>query len=263
MSTNSNVVVRVFEPLTEYVLPGFRHRDAIYAPDAEVVFAATRQIHDALEYVTTEVATLLPEEVRLCATLALSVPEGRGIAAFVPSVSDTIALDSATDLSDPGSVARCRKSAIELLKQNRRPKREYEFRDAERSDSETEKRIFEAIDVEDGVLIRGLYTLLKSQALVGCDLTLFMEEAFMNAQISREAALQLIREHLQATGRPNASFADAHDYIRRSFDLGEPLAKFFEDLHEKWVETKHPFSSVGEEWAPSIWADDVTTRTDA
>ena len=77
----------------------------------------------------------------------------------------------------------------------------------------------------------------------------------MNLQISREAALHLIREKLQYLGNNNPSFADAHDYVRQHFAFGEYLEEFFKKQHELWVTTKHAASSLGG-WAPSISADD-------
>jgi hypothetical protein len=103
--------------------------------------------------------------------------------------------------------------------------------------------------------MRGLYTLIKSQLLMRESDS--MEEAFMDLQVSREAALQIIREHLHFLGNTNPSYREAHDYIRSNFHLGEQFVEYLEEQHEKWVETKHPMSVYGAEWAPSLWADDV------
>lgn len=258
MFSTTGVVIRVFAPLTEYVAPGFFHRDAVYSADPAVVFAATRQREESMGDVCTEVATLAPEEVRLCATMTLSVPEGAGMVRFVPThICDKINLAGRADLRDPAVLAQCGDHALELLAAHKPTiVGPYRLKSADRSDPETELALYKAIDLQDGVLIRGLYTLIKGQGLMGSDLFIFMEEAFMNLQISREAALQLVRDHLRYLGNANPSYADAHDHVRKHFDYGDHLARFLEEQHELWVETKHPCSSVGAEWAPSISADD-------
>jgi hypothetical protein len=245
MPSSTRIMIRLFAPLTEYVVPSFYHRDAVYSADPEIVYTATRQSDDSIGDVYTEVATLVPEEVRLCAAIGLSVAEGRGMVGFVPTqVYDRIDLTVRTDLRDPAVRARCNDHALELLASQKVFSGPYRLRSATRSDPDIELALFKAIDLKDGVLIRGLYTLLKSQALMRSDLFLFMEEAFINLQISREAALLMIRQHLTYLGRTNASYKDAHDYIRTNFVLGEFLAGFFEEQYDPLGGNEAPIKLV-------------------
>jgi len=84
----------------------------------------------------------------------------------------------------------------------------------------------------------------------------FGEEAVMNIQISREASLEMIREHLLAEGQVNPSFRDAHAYLAKNFTSGQGLADYFEHEHNVWTATKHPNSAFGPIWLPPLLADD-------
>jgi len=255
-SEDNAVWVRLLRPGFEYPTHGFKHHDALYYPSEEVVFLVTKRKPPYGYNVFTEVAIWMPEEIRLLGTLALSIPEGGGRVTFAPwhsSVIPEIPIDS--DLSSDNIIASCLEFAIQLHASsedaNRSP---YILREVNRSDPDVEYNLFENIDLEWGLLLRGLYTLLKSQLLIHAN---FMEEAFVNLQISREAAFQIIREHLEYTGNPNPSQRDVYNYIRLNFQMGEPLVKDLEMQHDSWLETKHPLSPFGAGWASSLMADDV------
>ena len=257
-SEDNVVCVRLLRPGFKYPTHGFKHRDALYYPSEDAVFLVTkRQSSKYGDGVYTEVAIWNPDEIRLLSTLTLSVPEGGGIPVFAPwhvSVLRDIPLSS--DLSSDSIIESCLEAAISLRVENEQSNRnKYVLRTLNHSDPNVEKDLFENIDLRDGILMRGLYTLIKSQLLM--EAYDFMEEAFMNLQVSREAALQIIREHLHFLGNPEPSYKDAHDYIRSNFKLGEPLVEHFEMQHESWIATKHPMSVYGAPWAPSISADEI------
>ena len=255
-SVDNSVWVRLLKPGYEYPDHVFKHHDALYYPSEDAVFLVTKQQPSNLGAVFTEVAIWMPEEIRLLGTLALSIPEGGGRVTFSPwysSVIPEIRIDS--DLSSDNVIATCLEFAIQLYTSNRDANSSpYILREVNRSDSDVEYNLFENIHLEDGLLLRGLYTLLKSQLLIHAN---FMEEAFMNLQISREAAFQIIRGHLQYIGNPKPSQRDVYNYIRLNFQIGEPLVKDLEMQHDSWLETKHPLSPFGAEWASSLMADDV------
>lgn len=242
----------------EYPTGVFKHHDALYYPSKDAVFLVTkRQSSNYGDDVYTEIAIWEPDEIRLLGTLTLSIPEGGGWIAFAPwhyALLHHIPLNS--DFSSDSIIESCLETAITLRAKNEQSNRsEYILRTMSRSDPNMEKDLFEKIDLRDGKLMRGLYTLIKSPFLM---LTHdFMEEAFMNLQISREAALQIIRDCLRKLGNPDPSYRHAHDYIRSHFKMGEQLVEYLEEQHEKWVETKHPMSFYGAEWSPSLWAEDV------
>ncbi len=256
-SGHSAVCVRLLRPGFEYPARVFKHHDTLYYPSEDAVFLVTkRQSSNCGSDVFTEVAIWKPEEIRLLGTLTLSIPEGGGRVTFAPwyfSLIPEIPIDS--DLSSDNIIAACLEFAIQLYASNEYANRSpYILREVNRSDPDVEYNLFENIDLEDGLLLRGLYALLKSQLLIHAN---FMEEAFMNLQISREAAFQIIRQHLQYIGNPKPSQRDICNYIRLNFQMGEPLVKDLEMQHESWLETKHPLSPFGAGWTSSLMADDV------
>jgi len=257
-SVDNLVSIRLLRPRFAYPAGGFKHFDALYYASEGAVFIVTkRQPSDYGDNVYTELSIWMPDEIRLLGALTLSVPEGGGMVAFAPWHCSVLThIPFTADLSSDRSTELCLKAAVEIRAKNEQPtSNTYVLRMVNRSDPNIEKDLFENIDLRDGILMRGLYTLIKSQLLMREED--FMEEAFMNLQVSREAALQIIREHLHFSGNPNPSYRDAHDYIRSNFQMGEPLVEYLEEQHEKWIETKHPMSVYGAEWAPSLWADDV------
>lgn len=255
------VWVRLLKPGGEYPIDCFKHRDALYYPSEDVVFIATKE----LPYSVSEVAIWGRAEIRLLGTLALSIPEGGGRVTFTPWRCDYIPeLLVISDLSSDSVVHSCVEFAKQLLASNEESnKNPYILFNAQRSDKNIEYQLYENIDPEWGLLMRGIYTLLKSQTLIHADPYVCMEEAFMNLQISREAALQIIRDHLRSTGNPKATTRDVYNYIRSNFILGAPLVRDLELQSESWVETKHPMNPFAEDYAPWLMADDVFEPYDA
>jgi hypothetical protein len=196
---------------------------------------------------------LYPEEVRLLATLALAIPEGRGSLRFAPL--DRVALDwsHSRPLSSDDLIGVASAHAQDLAaKHGSAP---IELGAWEAASDEWQLRVFEAIDLSDELLIRGLHCLLKANRLAG-DREL-SAEGYMNVSISREAALELVRRRLQAQGHSSPSFRDAHEYVTNNFRLGDHLANQLSYQHDLWVETKHPNSSFGPVWMPQLMADDL------
>ena len=258
-SEDKVVCVRLLRPGFEYPNHGFRHRDALYYSSEDIVLLATKRQWPTShgETVYTEVAIWNLEEIRLLGTLTLAVPEGGGIPVFAPWHASPISdMPLSSDLSSHSIIESCLEAAISLRVENEQSNmNKYVLRTLNYSEPKIEKDVFENIDPTDGILTRGLYTLIKSQLLMNAfD---FMEEAFINLQVSREAALQIIREHLHFLGNPDPGYRDAHNYIRSNFQMGEPLVEYLESQHEKWIQTKHPVSVYGAEWAPFIEADDI------
>ena len=254
-SQPDKVWVRLLRPRSEYPVGCFKHRDALYYPSEDVVFIATKEP----PYGVSEVAIWGSAEIRLLGTLALSVPEGGGRITFIPWYCGYIpGLPVISDLSSDNVILSCVEFAKQLLASNEESNRNpYILFNAQRSDKNIEYQLYENIDPEWGLLMRGLYTLLKSQTLILTDPYVCMEEAFMNLQISREAALQIICDHLRSTGNPEATTRDVYNYIRSNFILGDPLVRDLELQKESWVETKHPMNPFVEDYAPWLRADDV------
>ena len=256
---DSIVCVRLLRPGFQYPERGFKHQDALYYVSEDASFIVTKyQSSNYDSPVITEVAIWLLEEIRLLSALTLSVPEGGGMPAFAPwHISEVPDIPLGADLSSDSIILSCLGIANGIItEQGLSTKVSYNISQVYRSDIDVETSLFENIDLKDDLLMRGLYTLLKSRYLINVDFCC-MEEAFINLQISFEAALQIIRGHLQYLGNPNPSYEEAYNYIRSNFKLGKPLIEHLDMQYESWVTTKHPLSKYGALWGPSIWVGDI------
>lgn len=198
-------------------------------------------------------AWISPAEVRLLAALALAIPEDRGIVSFCPSPPFTFPGDLSS-LNAAGALDGARWCA-EQLAHDTYGNAVVEFHDWDEGPPGVESALFEAIDLNNGLLVRSLYCFLKSMRLIHDD-DLY-EEAFMNIQIAREGALQLVQAKLRTLGYRNPSFEDAHSYLESGFILGAALVGYFREQHDLWIETRHPSSRFGELWTPPLQADDI------
>ena len=272
----SKINVHLLNPEFEYPENIFKHRDALYYPSKEVVFIATKPSSNPDDDdVYSEVAAWEPDEIRLLGTLTLSVPENGGWVGYfpwdfsftaIPTVPD---IPVTVDLSSDDAISSCLDCARGLLAKKREKSRSsYVLRSQQslpRSDAQTEKELFENIDPSNSLLIRGLYHLIKCPLLIKAyqDSPMFMEEAFINLQISTESAIQIIRERLRIEGNSHPSKKEAFEYINSHFTQNVSWVEYLEEQYEKWIETKHPVSSYGTGWAPSLFADDILETYDS
>lgn len=249
--------MRAYPPEEEYRRREFYHQDALYLADPAYVVSVTKVDPANQHDVWTDQSWVYPEEVRVLSAVALSIPEGRGMIAF-KSDGRTRQLDLAwdTELTTEPSLDAIQATAVAYAWECYGSRASYQLRDTESSDVAFEHALFTGIDVSDQLLIRGLYSLLKSQHLLRAVDGRFMEEAIMNVQIAREAGLDLIRHRLIQAGMQNASFQDAYEYLRNNFRLGDALASYFKEQHDTWIAVRHPDSRFGPHWAPRLMADD-------
>lgn len=255
---NNGVFLRFQHPAHSYDPRPFVHEDGVYLASDRYVYTVVKQSPEQAPDFRRDFFWISPEEVRLLSSLALSVPESHGALRFTPApLHYRLPLEIGADLSAQPALEVIEREAKRLSAESFPNPPVYELEAHPGLEEETRYQLYAAIDSADDLMIRGLSTLLKCWYLLGVVGYSVYEEAFMNVQISREAALELIREHLRYAGNPNPSYRDAHEYLRHNFRYGEPLAAFFEDQHELWVSAKHPVSLYGPAWTPSIAADDI------
>lgn len=246
--------IRAYEPVTEYSRTPFISPSAVYLPDAAFVVTVVKSSHHDLGESWPEMAWMYPAEVRLLAALALAIPEGKGAATFAPSpFNRRLALDTDLTLDAPEIIAKVAAEAESACRQLAGPRLPYSLYEWD-LDLDDRLTIYTRIDLGDSLLLRGLYCMLKGQHLMAQEL--FGEDAFVNIQISREAALEGIRERLRGKGVTDPSYVDAHAYVRGQFAFGEALADFLEDQHDRWIATRHPKSKFGTFWTPPLLLDD-------
>ena len=242
--------IRAYQPDADYEATSYIHPDALYLADQTFVVTVVRSSFADLGESWPEMFWLLPAEVRLLASIALAVPEGYGGVSFVPTPTHTrISIPAGAELDSVETLQYLRSEAARVCAPLLGEQPLYQLRSVTPQTADR-TALFKSIDLSDALLMRGLYCLLKSQHLIRTEM--FGEEAVMNVQIAREAALELIRRRLRANGSKDPSYADAHAYIRDNFRKGQYLASFLEEEHDLWIAVRHPESRFGSFWTPPL-----------
>jgi hypothetical protein len=259
MATNprEGVFIRIYNPIVKYIEDQLLEADAAYVPGEEAVFTVVKQ-HPSNwgEQNWPELAWVYPEEVRLLASVALSVPEGHGTLAFAPN-GQQLRLDIGNEeLTDIELIHIIEQRATLIAREAYGNKVCYSLRRAKTSGETFQRRLYNGIDTGDALLIRGLSCLLKSQHLMALECQAFCEDAFINVQIAREGALQLIRTLLRNSSGGSASYENAYEYIQQNFRMGDALADYLRQQYEKWIMAKHPESRWGIFWSPPLLTED-------
>ena len=251
------VFLRVYDPIVKYLENPFFDTEGVYFPGEEVVFTIVRQSPSswgAQEW--PETSWVFPEEIRLLASIALSLPEGIGTLSFAPC-GYQLQLDSRIeDLSDLEFIHISKAIAINHAHEIYGDGICYQLRRANTSGEDFQRILYNGTDVGDSLMIRGLSCLLKSQHLIHVESNVFCEDAFINVQIAREGALQIIRRLLREKSGKPASYEDAYEYISQNFQAGNFLASYLKEQYDKWIMAKHPESRWGIFWSPPLLADD-------
>jgi len=251
------VFLRIYNPIVKYFENPFLEEDAIYIPEEDVIFTVVNQCPSNWgEHGWPEIFWVYPEEVRLLASVALSVPEGLGTLGFAPKGEQLRLNITSEKITNWEVIQSVKKQAIQIARKTYGENLRYKLRGAKTSGEEFQQRLFQGIDTGDALLIRGLSCLLKSQHLMGVECQSFCEEAFMNVQIAREGALQIIRRRLQNSKGKSASYENAHEYIQKNFEFGDAFVAYLKKQHDQWVKAKHPESKWGIFWAPPLEAED-------
>lgn len=117
----------------------------------------------------------------------------------------------------------------------------YDLRD-QGFDANIQEKVFEKIDVNNFILIRGLSTLLRSRMLLVHGY--FMEEAIYSLFISLDASFNMILDKLKEVGISNPTSKDAAMFISKTFNAPE-TEKYFGEYYEGRIKTFHPKSRFG------------------
>jgi hypothetical protein len=113
--------------------------------------------------------------------------------------------------------------------------------------------IFSRINIEDNLLMRTLFYLVKSRMLWAnrC----FGEDAISNVLFSIEGALLLLQRKNKINEKQiNLLFLS--EFFKTNFPHGEDLFEFIREGYDKRVAIVHPNPRSGAEWTPYLEADD-------
>ncbi len=120
---------------------------------------------------------------------------------------------------------------------------------------ERQFQLFNAINTENKLLIRGLDSLLKSNALY-CH-PQFLIEACSLLHISMEASYHLVCEKAELNDlKPKLKVKKAQEYLSKIFGNDYEGQKYFESYYEDRIKIVHPINRFGLYSQPPIEPDD-------
>ena len=118
----------------------------------------------------------------------------------------------------------------------------YDFR-ASGINYELARTLYNSIDINDALVVRGLTTLIKAAMLHFHHQ--FFEAAIYSLFISMEVSFRLVMRALRAKGIPEPTSKDAMIYIHDAFNDVIRVDKYFEEYYEGRIMTFHPESRYG------------------
>lgn len=267
-SIRSGTIVRSMSLAGTYWAQSVLLPDAAYIVRDDLIFTACHFDQDAHEdEYYTEHDEPTPEETRLLASLGLSIGIERGFMAQYPDVG-SLRLDSRRCLDDPICISEIEcalRTAIADFKyrpQNSPPSPPGSYSHFHwplpRS---VQREIYDGIDCQNHLLVRGLATWLKSSMLYMHPS--FGEEANYPLWVSLDASLSIILDTLRANGRSDPTTVDAQNFIHDAFGEERSGLRYFEEFYEDRVMTMHPKSRFGTFAFAPIGHDDFYQLHDA
>lgn len=117
------------------------------------------------------------------------------------------------------------------------------------------KLLWKRIDTRNSVLVRSLYSLLKSEMLFNH--FQFRTASLSEVHISLDGAHSLILSILRQQGIENPTSRDAGKYFEDIFESTNTGRSFFQDYYEDRIRNFHVDSRFGAEPIPNFSVDDV------
>jgi hypothetical protein len=260
------VTVRLLSPLGVYSTEGFRHREAamVLSHDVFAILTAFRKVQLPEDYYS-EIEFLSPFEVRLLASVILSRVPDSGSICLYPTLLAMERPDAGFDLSEVGALDELM-TEFRVFIQGERQYRElhnppliggrvYSFNEYANLRHGHQREVFDAIDVSDHLMIRGLGALVR--ALMLFSFSEFTESAGMSLWVSMEASFEIVKGMLRVQGIERPTAKDAGDFIDDVFDNQFASEGYFPDYYEDRIKTVHPASRYGVFPGAGLSHDDV------
>jgi hypothetical protein len=254
LKLETGTVIRAYAPCGFYWRDKFVAPSALYANHQDIIFSAChfdRIAHSGNYYSEFDEPTV--EELRLMAALILPIGWNEGVVTLYP-YQTSLALDERNDLREPELAIRFDGTLRRELNFEKTvpwnddppPKAfggvPYAYRD-EHSPSLLQHRIYDAIDVSDYLLMRGLGALIKGPMLMRH--RPFGDYALYALFIALDASFQLVLRRLRLLGNVNPSSADAAGLIEEFFGEEPSGSRYFEDYYTDRIKAFHPESRFG------------------
>ena len=248
------ILVRAYSPLGFYPAEVMSHPEGVLVLDDDLIFSAVpeREI-DVRPF--PERIWVHPTELRLLAAVTLSVQHRHGKVYTYPDVMPVrVDVEEDQSLEDQSTQEFLRSQLIEELSARSsdhnplfytpvpRPPHfsghTYSF-NKNAVDVNHQREVFESIDLDDDLLVRGLGALLKGEPLNVHHI--FHTEACMSLYVAMEAAMHIVLRRLQ-NQMDNPSSRDASQYIADAFGNSSAPDQWFEEYYNDRIRTVHPNS---------------------
>jgi hypothetical protein len=258
------IIVRAYMPLGYYPKKALIHRDSSFVLDKKLIFSAARFKVVEIEEYYIEKEWIIPKEIKLLSSIALSVDDEKGKVYAYPHPMSYKIKDIGYDLSDIGTLSDFKSGLLQKLKdakcsfwQTCYPPPalggpEYQINE-NADDLSRQLEIYNAIALEDHLLIRGLGAFLKGDLLSVHHI--FHTEACISLHIAMEATLQIILRRLRKKIH-NPSNKDASEYICEVFQSQYTPEHYFEDYYTDRIVAVHPSNRIGTFPDAPLSADD-------
>lgn len=260
------ITIRLLSPLGVYPMQHFRHSEAalVLRADIGAMLSLIKPCEEPEEYYT-EIEFLSPYEIRLLSAIMLSQVTDTGAFCLYPVNHALNRHSVAVDLSNDATLNDLIDefvSFMRLMPMYRRVHappvlggQTYDINEWAELRDERQVAIFEAIDVSDHLLIRGLGALIRAGMLERFDE--FLEHSGMALWVAMEASLEMVKRLLRANGVKNPSAKDAGWFLDEAFDSAWESDGYFVDFYEDRVKTVHPASRYGTFPGACLSVDDV------
>jgi hypothetical protein len=265
---NNYIIVRSLT--TRSLLPqnSYLSKDASYVSRKEIAFCATR-VTAINEYY--ELGWAHPKEIALFSSVIIGAHPGYGKVFIYPVRWPFCIDDYGQDLSDLNYIEQLgeeikRKIGVSIDSNEQQNPWEdlppvftnspYEFNNNVKLNNDYKNHLFESINCENDLLIRGLSHLIKTGMLTRLG-RMFFDTACLELYVALEATLHIILERLKDFGMNNPSNKDASDYILEQFGESYRLDRYYQDFYDDRIKAIHPNSRFGTAKFVPLYTDDL------
>lgn len=261
--------VTFFKPAGVYPLGCIRTAHSAIWIDQEIAFMVARCTPWAENLPYSDVVLLNPEEIRLLGSIMMTERfDGGQRSSFwvVPKIH--LYIGDGFDAKKFSSIVWLKKQIILRIQQG--------LLDYDKSwafgwaagigggfprdwlDFSDQASYWKRISIYDSVLMRGVYSLIKSDMLAL--IPEFREEATFSTFVALDASFEMVLRHLRKKGVSSPTSRDAGEWLYQTFDkslgLTYEVSRYFEVFYERRVQSLHPASRYGDiPYAPLEWDD--------
>ena len=258
------IIIRAYMPIGYYPKKALGQKDSSFIIDEKLIFSAVRFKAVGIEEYYIEREWIVPEEVKLLSSIALSVEDDRGKVFAYPHPVGFRIEDKGYDLSEISTLLEFQSALTRKIKDENNTfwqtvspplalgGPEYQINESVANLSR-QMEIYDAINLDDHLLIRGLGAFLKGDLLSVHHI--FHTEACISLHIAMEATLQIILRRLR-NNIHNPSNKDASEYLGNVFNSKYIPEKYFEDYYRDRIVAVHPSNRIGTFPDAPLSADD-------